>query len=275
MNFLKKLLGGSPKPRTLLDDVQEAGGKLIVSAYRRIAAQEGCAPTAKTTDQKIVEIYAIVGAAFHEAAGRRGERIPALYLNTIVLKFLQVYEMMGEQMLVQHLRYEVDKYLDSGLRPEYMQELPLIGQPVELAPQPSKSRPPRIVIVDDEPDLLQFMEIYIHRSFKHVTVLTFQDGQAAWQELSRTAPDLLITDIHRPGFTIWDMLPRLAERGGRYPILVVSGTADAETRRQLRERGGPRLNISLLSKAELGSEGFLKAIEAGLEPLEDSVERIG
>ena len=115
------------KKRTMLDDVQEVGGKLIIQGYRRIAAQHGCAPTSKTTDQKIVQIYSTVGTAFHQAEEQRGEHIPAPYLNTIVLKFLQVYEMGGDQFMEEHLKYEVEKYLVEGLRPEYKQALHLIA----------------------------------------------------------------------------------------------------------------------------------------------------
>lgn len=124
MSFLKNLFGAPAKQRTMLDDVQEVSGRLIVKGYRRIAAQHGCAPTAKTSDQKIIEIHTLVSKAFHQAAERRGERIPALIDNHIVLKFLQVYEMMGDH-LQQHLQYEVGKYLAEGLRPDYKQELPL------------------------------------------------------------------------------------------------------------------------------------------------------
>jgi hypothetical protein len=113
------------KPRTMLDDVQEVSGRLIVKGYRRIAAQNNCAPTAKTTDKKIIEIHALVSKAFNQAAERRGERIPALFDNYIALKFFQVYEMLGEQRLQGHLQYEIEKYLAEGLRLDYKQELQL------------------------------------------------------------------------------------------------------------------------------------------------------
>jgi uncharacterized protein (UPF0262 family) len=126
MGFLRKLFGGRAKQRTLLDEAQEVGGKLVVSAYRRFAVQQGCAPTAKTSDQKIVEIYFMVCETFREAARHKGERIPALNLNSIALHFLQVHEMSGEDFLQEHLQYEVDVYLRSGLRPGYQQELSLL-----------------------------------------------------------------------------------------------------------------------------------------------------
>jgi FixJ family two-component response regulator len=122
----KQLSEKPQKRRTMLDNVQEAGSKVIVSGYRRIGAQLGCAPTAKTADEKIIEIYTKVGTAFHEAAEQRGEHIPALYLNNIVLGFLKLYEMAGDQFVQQHLQYEVDKYLAEGLRQDYKQELSLI-----------------------------------------------------------------------------------------------------------------------------------------------------
>lgn len=124
MSFFEKLFGAPQKQRTMLDDVQETSSKLIIKGYRRIAAQHGCAPTAKTTDKKIIEIYTQVSTAFHEAAQKRGEHIPALFQNSIVLKFLQLHEMMSDH-LQQHLHYEVGKYLAEGLRPDYKQELPL------------------------------------------------------------------------------------------------------------------------------------------------------
>jgi hypothetical protein len=120
---LWRLIYEPAKPHTMLNRVQEAGGKIIVAGYRRIGAEHGCAPTAKTTDQKIIEIYSKVGTAFHQAEQQRGERIPAVYLNTIVLKFLQVYEMLGDAGLEHHLQYEVQKYLAEGLRDDYKREL--------------------------------------------------------------------------------------------------------------------------------------------------------
>jgi hypothetical protein len=122
--FVKSWFAGK-QPRTLLEQVEEVGGKLIIEGYRRIAAIKGCAPSLKTSDKKIIEIYSKVGSAFRQAAMQRRELIPAENLNFIVWKFFQVYEMMGNEMLDSHLQYEVEKYLTEGLRPEYRNELAL------------------------------------------------------------------------------------------------------------------------------------------------------
>lgn len=125
MNWIKKVFGSTEQPRTMLDEAQEVSGKLIVAGYRHLATQQGCAPTAKTSDQQIIEMYKKVGTAFREVSDQRGERLPAGTLNYIVWKFLQVSEMLGHEMVDQHLAYETQKYLQEGLRHDYQQDLKL------------------------------------------------------------------------------------------------------------------------------------------------------
>lgn len=125
MSWIKKLFGSTEQPRTMLDKAQDMGGKLIVSGYRRLATQQGSAPTAKTSDQQIIEMYKKVGTAFRDISNQRGENLPTGTLNYIVWKFFQVSEMLGNEMLDQHLAYETQKYLQEGLRPDYQQDLKL------------------------------------------------------------------------------------------------------------------------------------------------------
>jgi len=124
MSFLKKLFGTS-KPRTLYDEAKETAGKAVIYGYRRIARERGCAPTQKTSDDKIIEIYSKIVSAFQKAAQIKNEHIPAVYLNFIALKFYQVYELAGDAFLDEHLDYEVNLYKTSGLREDYKQELKL------------------------------------------------------------------------------------------------------------------------------------------------------
>lgn len=125
MSFFKKLFG-SQKPRTLLDEAKETAGKAVIYGYRRIAKERGCAPTQKTSDDKIIEIYSKVLSSFQKAAATKNERIPAIYLNTIALKFFQVYELAGDAFFDEHLDYEINLYKTSGLRDDYKQDIKLI-----------------------------------------------------------------------------------------------------------------------------------------------------
>lgn len=125
--------------RTEPDDPKKLAADVIIAGFRKLAAHNQCAPTSDTSDEKIIEIYSKVTGAFNDAAKKRGELIRAVYLNGIVMKFLQIYEwrfkkddkppldeQTAEKFLWDHLQYEIDKFLAEGLRPDYRRELPLI-----------------------------------------------------------------------------------------------------------------------------------------------------
>lgn len=119
------------------------------------------------------------------------------------------------------------------------------GTPGEMISPPPKARPLRIVVVDDESWCLEMVGTLILSKFKHAALQTFQDGGTAWQELSRAGPDLLITDMIRGGMNGWEMLPLLAQRKVKYPILVTSGYAQEK---DVRQCAGPDLVVSFLQK---------------------------
>ena len=57
----------------------------------------------------------------------------------------------------------------------------------------------RVVIVDDSLPLSAQLAEYIRSCVEDTEVLVFQDGLSAWQEISQTDPDVLITDMQRFG----------------------------------------------------------------------------
>ena len=107
------------KPRTMLDDFNETTVKL----FRSIGESNGVAPTNKTSDQEILQIAQEVMTAFKNAGKEKGEEIPGGYLMTIAMKFFAVYEMSGRDFYYEHLNYEINKYLNEGLREDYKHNL--------------------------------------------------------------------------------------------------------------------------------------------------------
>ena len=97
----------------------------LVKRLRNIGEYNNTAPTDKTNDEKIIEIYTLICSTFRKASSEKQERIPANNLNTIAMKFFKVYEEFGEDFMKEHLEYELDKYLKEGLRPEYQQGISL------------------------------------------------------------------------------------------------------------------------------------------------------
>ena len=115
----------NPIQVTMFDRIDSVGRIAIVTGYRRIARERGCAPTAKTSNSQIIEIYSLVGTIFREASEQRGEKLRAVNLNCIVLSFIQFREMMPE-VFEAHLKREVQKYRLEGLREDYKQEIKLL-----------------------------------------------------------------------------------------------------------------------------------------------------
>lgn len=107
------------EPRTMYDEFQETTIKL----FRSIGESNGVAPTQKLSDEKIIKISQEVMTAFKEAGEQKGEHIPGGYLMTIAMKFFAVYEMSGEEFYYEHLNYEVNKYINEGLREDYKHNL--------------------------------------------------------------------------------------------------------------------------------------------------------
>jgi hypothetical protein len=97
----------------------------LVKRLRKIGAFNNSAPTDKTSDEKVIEIYQLICSSFRKASNKRNERIPADNLNTIAMKFFNVYEEFDQDFMKEHFEYELDKYLKEGLRPEYKKGISL------------------------------------------------------------------------------------------------------------------------------------------------------
>lgn len=92
------------------------------------------------------------------------------------------------------------------------------------APSP---QPLRIVVVDDEELIVQIIAHTIRSKFD-VAVLPFTSSPAAWQELERASPDMLIVGGMMPELLGEEIVRRLMARRATFPILVVSGYLSPE-----------------------------------------------
>lgn len=88
---------------------------------------------------------------------------------------------------------------------------------------PTRPQKPKLVYLDDEPQLFEFIfEGFTDRFQFH----KFTDGDQAWEELSKADPDVFITDISHLGSDGYELMKRLAAKKVTYPILVVTGYTD-------------------------------------------------
>lgn len=82
----------------------------------------------------------------------------------------------------------------------------------------------RILVVDDEPQLLRAMRINL--AARHYEVVAASDGTSALEAAAKHVPDLVVLDLGLPDIDGTDVIAGL--RGWtRVPILVLSGRADA------------------------------------------------
>jgi len=105
----------------------------------------------------------------------------------------------------------------------------------------------KIVLVEDEPVLVQLFRIYLRTLFPSASIVAFHNGDAAWAWLDQESPDLLISDLKHPGMDGFTMLSLLAQKGVAYPILIISGFAWSGIR-QACHCAGPQLQVHYLPK---------------------------
>jgi response regulator RpfG family c-di-GMP phosphodiesterase len=105
---------------------------------------------------------------------------------------------------------------------------------------------PKIIMVNDEPYVLEALEMMLRLWFKNATILMFNVPEEALEELLRSDPDLLITDDKMPRMDGYEIVGRLADSNVTYPIIVTSPWSPTEA--WVREWANYGLNISYLAQ---------------------------
>jgi DNA-binding NtrC family response regulator len=61
------------------------------------------------------------------------------------------------------------------------------------------TRPPAILIVDDEPDMLALLDYFVHKVVPTYDIVTVSDAESALSQLAYRTVPLMITDYLMPG----------------------------------------------------------------------------
>ena len=78
----------------------------------------------------------------------------------------------------------------------------------------------RILIVDDEPDILLMLRLNLEAEGHEV--LMAADGEKALERIDADAPELVVLDVMMPVLDGWGVLERLQRRADAPPVVVVS-----------------------------------------------------
>jgi DNA-binding response OmpR family regulator len=120
---------------------------------------------------------------------------------------------------------------------------------------------PRILVIDDAPDLALIMRMLLERAGHEV--ISADNGRKGLRRFYEDRPDVVILDLRMPGLDGWETLERIRDLSD-VPVLIVSGqTPTPEERQRLR----PGLD-GFLAKPVRGPEVVSRVaellVEAGL-----------
>jgi DNA-binding NtrC family response regulator len=90
--------------------------------------------------------------------------------------------------------------------------------------------PTRVLLVDDDPQMVRLVEAVIHKEFpRSIQIMTAVDTAIASQYLEANIVDLLITDLEMPGLNGLELL-RIAKRRNVWTqVLLLTNQAPATT----------------------------------------------
>lgn len=119
----------------------------------------------------------------------------------------------------------------------------------------------RILIVDDDPHLLQFLtEVIGHAGYDTVCAAS---GEEALQLIGKGEPDMALLDITMPGMSGLELAARLKANTG-VPFMFLSAVDDTESARQAAAHGAVGYLVKPVDAARL-----MPAFEAGLARADD------
>jgi DNA-binding response OmpR family regulator len=98
---------------------------------------------------------------------------------------------------------------------------------------------PRVLVVDDEPNILLSLEFLMQQAGFEVT--TAEDAEQAQALISRQVPDLILLDISLPGMSGFDLLEQLRADEATRSLPVVMLTAHG---REVEKEKGMALGAS-------------------------------
>jgi DNA-binding NtrC family response regulator len=121
----------------------------------------------------------------------------------------------------------------------------------------------RLMLVDDDTDMLLFLKSIIERQFpEQLLVTSFNDPSQAMDYIENHGPDLVITDLEMPGETGIDLLRAAKSRNAYCQVYLVTGCSTSG---------------SLLSALEYGAADYIvKPVNVKLleRVVGDGIERL-
>jgi serine/threonine-protein kinase len=101
------------------------------------------------------------------------------------------------------------------------------------------------LIVDDDPDMLEWLDLHLSLRFPAATIRHAKNGLVAMEAIDEQAPDLVITDLDMPGLDGAELTRHLRSTPGQetIPIIVVTAVGGAMDWARLQEIGASGFQV--------------------------------
>ncbi|MCL6434136.1 MAG: response regulator [Leptolyngbyaceae cyanobacterium HOT.MB2.61] len=121
-------------------------------------------------------------------------------------------------------------------------------------PAPADSRHPRVLVVDDNPDLRTYVSSILRQ--QGYRVWTARNGSEGFKAAQTHRPHLIITDLMMPQVSGLDMIRMIREEGELkgIPVILLTAKADEDTRIEGVEQGADAYLSKPFSDRELLAE---------------------
>src|SRR5271170_3955917 len=89
--------------------------------------------------------------------------------------------------------------------------------------------PKKVLVVDDEPEMLSLVKYTLERS--DFEVYTCDNGRHAWDEIIKIKPDLLVLDVMLPGIDGYSLQLKISQdpQTKEMPIIVLTALEPSKT----------------------------------------------
>ncbi len=118
------------------------------------------------------------------------------------------------------------------------------------APVPQSSELPRLLIIEDNPDLITYLYACLEDSYQ---LLLARDGEEGIRVALEQVPDLILSDVMMPkqdGYEVCDTL-KSDERTSHIPIILLTAKADQDSRLQGLSKGADAYLTKPFNEEEL------------------------
>ncbi len=83
----------------------------------------------------------------------------------------------------------------------------------------------KILIVDDEPSIVEAITIGLELQWEDVHVISAPDGETGWQKFIQEAPNLTLLDVNLPHMSGWEVLTRVREVSDA-PVIMLTARGE-------------------------------------------------